>query len=54
MGIQENPFALSAYFEMMQVIIKPSHRVLDGNVQIPEIIIRRNMNSSPDQKGYFQ
>ena len=33
----------------MEMIIEPTHRVLDGDVKIPEGIGERNLNAAPHQ-----
>jgi hypothetical protein len=36
--------------EAMQVVVEPAHRVLDGDVQIPEGVVARHLDLPPDQR----
>src|SRR5262245_61782996 len=38
----------------MQVVIEPAHRVLNGDVQIPESIVTRHLDLTPDQRVALQ
>ena len=33
------------YFELVEVVVFPSHRVLDGNVEVPEAVVARDLDA---------
>jgi hypothetical protein len=43
------PFRLVEQPELVKVVIQPAHRVLDGNVQIPEGVALGNLNAAPHE-----
>jgi hypothetical protein len=34
----------------MQMVIEPAHRILDGDVQVPERIALGHLNAAPDER----
>jgi hypothetical protein len=39
--------------ELMEVAVEPPHGILNGNVQVPESICGRNLDSTPDRRMGF-
>ena len=38
------------YFELVEVVVFPSHRVLDGNVEVPEAVVARDLDCPPHRR----
>src|SRR5262249_35777157 len=39
-----------AHLELVQVAVEPSHRILDGHVQPPEVPRCRDLDATPDRR----
>ena len=36
--------------ELVKVVVQPAHRVLDGDVQVPERVLLGHLNAAPDER----